>query len=452
MFSAQGQMQTWWENKIGKGKAQIATTAVVPAKRAAAASTEFVPVSKHARNGTASRPGLPRVPGQSDAETKRRADMGVCIGCGIAGHCWNACPYCPNNKQRQAPLCSVISACPEDQLSPQIDQSMHDDALTQSATNVHQCSIMPGHIWKRLAKLTKPFDLMVGCNPADATAVSKTPDQFLDGMPEGHALINLSRCSALQAKQLIMHAQECRKRKAFTAVYLLPSNKDAMWKSLIGDVPHIARLRLTSQLWVHAHYQRAFVPDLFSWPCQIAGQEARALNDGGSQLNLLSHRWATKFGLAAPTSAIEITLGDGSAATASGEVTLKLQYGAYTGDIPVHIMQLPEQYDLILGAAFLGQTKAVAEHDSQGLKRLVLKKGNRKFTVNRPTMGIRHETHMQLLSAMQAGQAMKKKGENFFMVRVTDGTVGQNRHCWRMPKSRIMQALRNSLRTRCKLL
>ncbi len=114
-----------------------------------------------------------------------------------------------------------------------------------------------------------------------------------------------------------------------------------------------------------------------------------------------------------------ISLGDGTTATASGPLTLKLQYGAYAGNITAHVMKLTEQYDVILGNAFLTQTNAVSEYDDQGLKRLVLKRGNRKFTVNRPAFGLRQECSAPLLSAMQAGKAMKRK-DNVFLVRVTE--------------------------------
>ena len=86
-----------------------------------------------------------------------------------------------------------------------------------------------------------------------------------------------------------------------------------------------------------------------------------------------------------------ITLGDGTTTIASGPLTLKLQYGAYRADITAYVMQLTQQNDVILGDAFLRQSKIVAEYDAQGLKRLVLKKGNRKVSVNRPTNGIRQE-------------------------------------------------------------
>ena len=87
---------------------------------------------------------------------------------------------------------------------------------------------MPGHVWKRLSKLSKPFDLLVGCNANGRDDDCMTMDAFLAKLHEAHALIDASRCSPFEAKQMIRHAQLCRKRKAFSAVYLLPSNKDAI--------------------------------------------------------------------------------------------------------------------------------------------------------------------------------------------------------------------------------
>ena len=50
-------------------------------------------------------------------------------------------------------------------------------------------------------------------------------------------------------------------------VYLFASNKDAVWKLLILEVPHNARMRLSAKQFVHTCYQRSFVPELNSWPC-----------------------------------------------------------------------------------------------------------------------------------------------------------------------------------------
>ena len=414
----QEECKEWWaRHRPDKGKGKRSDTFVeVVSRPAKTQRTNSGP--QPSRFG---KPGLPEVPGKTPAEVKAQADAhpSDCIGCGSSTHRW---AHCPKNTKRGQVLDALpmTYACLSRTAAP-----VHDFALQQAAalpdaeSDTLQSSVLPGHIWRRCAKLTKPFDMLIGCHAIDSDIACLTPDEFLSSLHEGHAFINASRCTALEAKQLIVHAQNCRKRKSFSAVYLLPSGKDAAWSSLLSDVSHVARLRLTSRLHVHAHYQRVFVPDLSSWPCQIAGQEARVLNDGGSQLNLLSKQWAARQGLAVPTSSTVITLGDGSTTTAAGPLTLKLQYGAYRGDITVHVMQLTQQYDLILGNAFLVQTHAVAEYDCQGLKRLVLKKGNRKLSVNRPACGLRQESSAPLMSAMQAGRAIKRR-DNFFLVRVTD--------------------------------
>ena len=109
-------------------------------------------------------------------------------------------------------------------------------------------------------------------------------------------------------------------------MYLLPACKDVSWRFLLRDVAHIARVKVSANLHLHAYHQRVFIPDLTVWPCTLAGQEAKALHDGGSQLNLVSQRWATKNGLATPASeSLSITLGNGLQTTCSGQLTLKLQ-------------------------------------------------------------------------------------------------------------------------------
>ncbi len=419
-----GPCQKWWEERsatLAKGKAKqprsesYAEAAARPSKglrldAAGRSSSRFAPPQ---------RAGLPPIPGKSAEEVKALADAGLCLGCGRPGHRWGSCPdrkgqaSTPHSDQL-ATACTLVA---EPAVLPD-DASLQPAADLMSDADCDQHSVMPGHVWRRLSKLTKPFDLIIGCHATGTAAASMTPDQFLTTLHEGHALIDASRCTPFAAKQLIVHAQACRKRKAFSAVYLLPASKDAIWKNLVSDAPHVARLRLTAKLHVHAHYHRIFVPELNSWPCRLAGKGAQALNDGGSQLNLLSKSWAAEQGLAVPSSSIVITLGDGTTTTASGPLTIRLTYGSFKGDITVHVMQLTQQYDIILGNAFLIQTQAVSEYDTQGLKRLVLKRGNRKFSVNRPALGMRQECLAPIMSAMQAGIAMRRK-EKFFLARVT---------------------------------
>ena len=295
-----------------------------------AAKQPFQPAAKVQRTASGGsqpsrlgKPGLPEVPGKTAAEVKAFADAhpGACLLCGSTAHRF---AHCPQKQAGQAPIpWPLPHACLTEYAHSVDDKAQQPVALPlpETESDVLQTSVLPGHIWRRCAKLTKPFDLFVGCHTTNTDMPSLTPDRFCSSLHEGHAFINASRCSPLEAKQLIVHAQFCRKRKAFSAVYLLPAGKDAAWKSLLADVSHIVRLRLTSKLHVHAYYQRVFVPDLSSWPCHIAGSAAQALNDGGSQLNLLSAKWAAANGLAVPASTMAISLGDGTTTTASGPLS-----------------------------------------------------------------------------------------------------------------------------------
>ena len=92
---------------------------------------------------------------------------------------------------------------------------------------------------------------------------------------------------------------------------------------------------------------------------------------------------------------------------------------SYRDVIPVHIMKLPDQYDVILGDAFIRQTCAVTESDHHGLKRLTLKKGNRKVTITRAETSPAPEISAPLLNAMQAAKAIKRNDKHFF-VRITE--------------------------------
>ena len=264
-------------------------------------------------------PGLPKVPGKSEDEVRSLVQRSLCAGCGKDGHVWAKCRTNPANKGQVAgpadlsELPSSASCMSMQETSP-VAHTGEEPALPEACIKVAKpCTFVP-----RLQRLTKHFDLLVGCQTSKSSAKCIEFSEFLSTMPEGHALIDMSTCSPLQTRQLIQHAQNCRKLKTFSAVYLLPSSKDAAWKSLLQDLPHIARERIAAKEYVHAYYQRPFVPDMTAWSCQLAGAPAQALNDGGAQVNFVSTRWLTKHGLGIPSSTISIALGDGSPATASG--------------------------------------------------------------------------------------------------------------------------------------
>ncbi len=267
------EVKKWWD-EAGQTEAKGKKRAGSPSYSEAAKQQPAAKAQRTASGGAGpsrlAKMGLPTVPGKTAQEVKAIADANpaACVGCGRTGHRYAQCP------SKGLDTLTLPHACLAEVASYVDDKAQHCNALPAliAESDPLQTSVMPAHVWRRCAKLTKQFDLLVGCNAADIDQTCMTPDEFCSSLHEGHAFINASQCSPFEAKQLILHAQLCRKRKAFSAVYLLPSGKDAVWKSLLADVSHIARLRLTSSMRVHAYYQRIFVPDLSSWPCQIAGQ------------------------------------------------------------------------------------------------------------------------------------------------------------------------------------
>ncbi len=210
------------------------------------------------------------------------------------------------------------------------------------------------------------------------------------------------------------------KSKPLSAVYLLPSQRDPSWTRLLTGVAQILRVKISQNVHVHAYHERLFIPDLTAWSCTLAGLPARALHDGGAQLNLVSERFAARHGLGYPSATIPITLGNGQQTYASGEISMQLKLQAWQGCIPVHVMRLPDQYDLILGDAFIRQTCAITESDEHGLKSMSLKKGEKRVTVNRAESSARCEVSAPLMSAMQAAKAVRRTRENYWFVRVTE--------------------------------
>ena len=321
-----------------------------------------------------------------------------------------------------SPLPVQAAALPAEALS------LHESAQAEVLPKVGKQFALTASAFALLQKPTKSFDMLVDCIVHASKLPSQSVTEFLGtSSHKGHALINASTCTAHEARSLILHVQQRRKLQEFSAVYLLPACKDASWKTLLRDVAHIARVKVSANLHLHAYHQRVFIPDLTVWPCTLAGEGARALHDGGSQLNLVSQRWATKNGLATPAGdALSITLGNGQQTPCSGQLTLKLQLQSFKDAIPCHIMKRPEQYDVILGDAFIRQTCAVTESDCQGLKCMNLNKGNKRIKVTRPESAKASEVTAPLLSAMQVAKAVRKK-QDCFLIRVMpkDADVAQ---------------------------
>ena len=179
--------QKWFDErkvKLGKRPASFAEAVSRPAK-----TTRTTTATQPSRTG---KPGLPKVDGKSADEVKRLADKDpkACFECGSHKHRY---VDCPNRQAQNATDMPGLAACLTESADSD-DQSLQCAALTMPDAGCDQSSMMPGHIWKRCAKLTKPFDMLVGCNATDHDLPALTYDKFLETLHEGHAFINASRC------------------------------------------------------------------------------------------------------------------------------------------------------------------------------------------------------------------------------------------------------------------
>ena len=163
-----GPCQKWWDERaatLAKGKAKqprsetFAEAAARPAKGlrldvAGRSSSRFAPA----------RTGLPVVPGKTLEEVKALADANLCVGCGQAGHRYSQCR--DRKGQASTPLLDQLATACTLVAEPDV---LHDDASPQPAADLmseadcYQHSVLPWHIWRRLSKLTKPFELIIGC-------------------------------------------------------------------------------------------------------------------------------------------------------------------------------------------------------------------------------------------------------------------------------------------------
>ena len=157
------------------------------------------------------------------------------------------------------------------------------------------------------------------------------------------------------------------------------------------------------------------MPDLTVWPCTLAGAEAKALDWLPAQLGLAAGQpsiWALLWANLCQS------LCNGQQTTCSGQLTLKLQLQSFKVAITCHIMKLPEQYDVILGDAFIRQTCAITESDHQGLKRMSLKKGSKRITVTRPGSAESIRSHCPSLKCHASWERQSGGGIACFLIRV----------------------------------
>ena len=246
------------------------------------------------------------IPGKSEGNVLALVWAGKCANCKEKGHHANVCPrQVPAFVAAAALLPAQAAALPAEALS------LHEPAQADALPKAGKQFALTASAFALLQQRTKNFDMLVDCIVHAGKLTSQSVTAFLDTSSHtGHALVNASTCTAHEARSLILHAQQCRKLQEFSAVYLLLACKDASWKFLLKDMAHIARVIVSANLHLHAYHLRVFIPDLTVWPCTLAGQKAKSLHDGGSQLNLVSQRWATKNGLAPVGESLSITLGN----------------------------------------------------------------------------------------------------------------------------------------------
>ena len=149
-----------------------------------------------------------------------------------------------------------------------------------------------------------------------------------------------------------------------------------------------------------------------------ASHTAQAVSDTAATHCFVSRAWIQRASahvtpLAADDSA---ALADGSAMRIYGTSTLKITLGPYSGRVKAYVTDLASHHDLILGEDWLKQHAATICYHKNAL---LLRQGTRTYTVNAK----RWVNPLKLpvnpfLSAVQAKRAVRKNGNQCFMVVV----------------------------------
>ncbi len=278
----------------------------------------------------------------------------MCLKCGKTGHRTRNCtsqPSASNDAPRQIGFQpSLVLAAMLEKHLPNAQEGMQKGL-----------PCIPHSSLKALEIRTQPFTMLVGCSCDEFAGPKLHLDDFHTSMRTGHALLDLTSAQPHEARTAILHAQECRHEGSLGIVYLLPSVKHTAWKSLLTNAagltsvyPRVKQNGKSTR--AHALYEGPLIAGLSTlWTCNVAGAQARALYDSGSQLNFVSKRWAEIHGLQTPAHSMPLTLVNGQQASCSSPLQLKLKLQAYHGSMTCHVLDLPEQYDVILGEATADQ-------------------------------------------------------------------------------------------------
>lgn len=168
---------------------------------------------------------------------------------------------------------------------------------------------------------------------------------------------------------------------------------------------------------------------LFHLDCKVFGHTATAalhsgtvLFDTGAKLTaVVSKAYCDRIGVTVRTAVTDIQLANGVNAPCLGTAELKLKLHSQTFTVQAHVLELAEQFDLIIGEDFLLHTKAVLDY---GAKTLTLHHKHKRVTLNcrdpmrdgcnAATKPVRKK---QLLNAAQVKRSTRK-GERMFLFYV----------------------------------
>ena len=247
----------------GKGRAQPHADSARPAK-----------VGKTTHNGGPSSSGAgsnrppPVVDGVPAAVVLERLTARVCLKCGQSGHRARECANGPNAARQR-------TFCPPPIVAAMLDSHLqkHDASIKGGLPSLPYSSL------KALEVRTQPFTSMVGCACDEFPGSKLNFDMFLSSMHEGHVLLDLSSAKPHEARNVILHAQNCRKERSLGIVYLLPKMKDSAWKALLTNAAGLTSVypclkQNGKSTKAHALYEAPMVAGLSTiWSCNVAGGE-----------------------------------------------------------------------------------------------------------------------------------------------------------------------------------
>ena len=159
-----------------------------------------------------------------------------------------------------------------------------------------------------------------------------------------------------------------------------------------------------------------------------SGASAKILLDTGASHCFIDQSFAEQNGLALHPTRTKVQLADGSEASSLLKCHVKVHLSRHISEVSCYVLDMQQQYDLILGEDWLNKHRANLDY---GSKTCSVFKNSTKFSL-RPLKDQTHSslnnTKVLLLNAAQVVKLQRQGCAKSFMVKVFDSNIDLSSH------------------------